>query len=57
MSLTLFARSQVPPFLAYYAALTSNQTMMTEAYNQCRLYRQYLGSDSGLWKREQHRAM
>ena len=40
----------VPPFLAYYAALTSNQTMMTDAYNQCKLYRQYLGSASGLWR-------
>lgn len=42
----------VPPFLAYYAALTSNQTMMQEAYMQCKLYRQYLGSASGLWRRE-----
>ncbi|KAL7409344.1 hypothetical protein BDY24DRAFT_403506 [Mrakia frigida] len=40
----------VPPFLAYYAAMTSNTTMMKDAYDQCRLYRQYLKTDSGLWK-------
>lgn len=29
----------VPPYLAYYAAMTNNQTLMTEAYNQCAQYR------------------
>jgi rhamnogalacturonyl hydrolase YesR len=30
----------VPPFLAYYAAVTNNQTLMTEAYLQCERYRE-----------------
>lgn len=37
--------------LAYWAAITSNTTLMTDAYSQCRVYRQYLKTDSGLWKR------
>lgn len=42
----------VPPFLAYYGALTANYTLINEAYVQCRLYRQYLRDDesSGLWR-------
>ena len=40
----------VPPFLAYYGVLTQNQTLVQEAYDQCRLYRNYLRDDSGLWK-------
>lgn len=42
----------VPPFLAYNGALYGNYTMLWEAYNQCRLYRDYLrdGSAGGLWK-------
>ncbi|KAI9507406.1 Six-hairpin glycosidase [Russula earlei] len=41
----------VPPFLAYYGVTTSNRSMLQEAYEQIKLYRQYL-SDSwanGLW--------
>ncbi|KAI0740138.1 Six-hairpin glycosidase-like protein [Earliella scabrosa] len=40
----------VPPFLAYYGVLTENQTLVQQAYDQCRLYRQYLVDDSGMWK-------
>lgn len=40
----------VPPFLAYYGVLTRNQSLVTEAYNQIRLYRQYLRDDDNLWK-------
>ena len=41
----------VPPFLAYYGALTSNKTLMSEAYNQIKLYRDNLwDSKAGLWK-------
>ncbi|KAL5500891.1 hypothetical protein ACEPAH_9278 [Sanghuangporus vaninii] len=36
----------VPPFLAYYGVLTSNRTMVEEAYNQIKLYRSYLLSDA-----------
>ncbi|KAL5522252.1 hypothetical protein ACEPAF_2109 [Sanghuangporus sanghuang] len=36
----------VPPFLAYYGVLTSNRTMVEEAYNQIKLYRSYLLSNS-----------
>jgi len=39
----------VPPFLAYYAALQNNQTLMQEAYHQISLYRNYLRTSSGLW--------
>ncbi|KIY63982.1 Six-hairpin glycosidase [Cylindrobasidium torrendii FP15055 ss-10] len=42
----------VPPFLAYYGVLNSNQSLVEEAYNQCKLYRDILrDSDNGnLWK-------
>ncbi|KAI0776995.1 Six-hairpin glycosidase-like protein [Trametes elegans] len=42
----------VPPFLAYYGVLTKNETLIQEAYDQCRLYRQYLVDDDagGMWK-------
>jgi hypothetical protein len=32
----------VPPFLAYYGVVRKNTSIILEAYNQCRLYRQYL---------------
>ncbi|GAA5980035.1 hypothetical protein JCM5350_006003 [Sporobolomyces pararoseus] len=32
----------VPPFLAYSGVLSDNSTLLREAYNQCKLYRQYL---------------
>ncbi|KAK4700758.1 hypothetical protein P7C70_g5487, partial [Phenoliferia sp. Uapishka_3] len=39
-----------PPFLAYYGVLTSNQTTIQSAYDQCRLYRSaLLNSTAGLW--------
>ncbi|KAI9451516.1 Six-hairpin glycosidase [Lactarius psammicola] len=42
----------VPPFLAYYGIATGNQSMLQEAYNQVKLYRNYLGDSSagGLWR-------
>ncbi|KAH9083466.1 glycoside hydrolase family 105 protein [Lactarius deliciosus] len=42
----------VPPFLAYYGITTGNQSMLQEAYNQVRLYRNYLRDNSagGLWQ-------
>jgi len=40
----------VPPFLAYYGALTNNRTILQESYNQIRLYRQYLRDNGGLWR-------
>lgn len=44
----------VPPFLAFYGVATGNESLLTEAVKQCRLYRQYLkdnGSDTdGLWR-------
>lgn len=42
----------VPPFLAYYGVLTQNQSLVQQAYDQCRLYRQYLADDDagGMWK-------
>ena len=42
----------VPPFLAYYGVLTQNETLLQIAYDQCRLYRQYLVDDDagGMWK-------
>lgn len=44
-----------PPFLAYYAADTSNITLLREAVNQCQLYRDLLHLDApspfaGLWQ-------
>lgn len=42
----------VPPFLAFYGVLTNNQTMVSQGYEQIKLYRQYLQDTSagGLWK-------
>ncbi|PFH46369.1 hypothetical protein AMATHDRAFT_70070 [Amanita thiersii Skay4041] len=42
----------VPPFLAYYGVLTRNRTLLLEAYNQIKLYRNYLRDShaGGLWK-------
>jgi rhamnogalacturonyl hydrolase YesR len=40
----------VPPFIAYAGALQSNATLLQEAYDQCRLYRDALTDESGLWK-------
>ncbi|GAA5881481.1 hypothetical protein JCM1840_001104 [Sporobolomyces johnsonii] len=42
----------VPPFLAYTGALNSNATLLQTAYDQCRLYRQYLldPAGTGLWR-------
>jgi hypothetical protein len=42
-----------PPFIAYYGALaggSSEATLMQDAYDQCRLYRNYLRDDPGLWR-------
>ncbi|KAI0750887.1 Six-hairpin glycosidase [Daedaleopsis nitida] len=42
-----------PPFIAYYGALQGGDqgsSLLEEAYNQCKLYRQYLSDESGLWK-------
>ncbi|KDN46716.1 hypothetical protein RSAG8_04096, partial [Rhizoctonia solani AG-8 WAC10335] len=41
----------VPPFFAYYGASTSNRTLVAEAYNQLRLYRDVLlDKPTGLWQ-------
>ncbi len=43
----------VPPFIAYYGAVEGGDggaALLTEAYQQCKLYRQYLRDESGLWK-------
>jgi len=41
----------VPPFLAYYGVLTRNRTLVAEAYNQIKLYRNYLRDPKqGMWK-------
>ncbi|KAJ3574544.1 hypothetical protein NP233_g1709 [Leucocoprinus birnbaumii] len=43
----------VPPFIAYYGALQGGddgQQLLQEAYDQCRLYRDALADESGLWK-------
>lgn len=40
----------VPPFLAMYGAIQKNTTVMDEAYNQIKLYRDVLRDGSGLWK-------
>jgi len=45
--------SMVPPFIAYYGALQGGQDgrdLMQTAYDQCRLYRDALKDDSGLWR-------
>lgn len=42
-----------PPFIAYYGALeggSSGAELLQAAYDQCRLYRQYLQDDEGLWR-------
>lgn len=41
-----------PPFIAYYGVLSENETLVQEAYNQIKLYRQYLmdSNAGGLWK-------
>ena len=41
-----------PPFLAYYGAVTQNQTLLQMAYDNCRLYRDALiqdGPTGKLW--------
>lgn len=44
----------VPPFLAYYGAITVNSSLLTAAYTQIKLYREALQdsnkSANGLWK-------
>jgi rhamnogalacturonyl hydrolase YesR len=42
----------VPPFLAYYGVLTANRSLVSDAYNQIRLYRSYLSDAqaNGLWR-------
>ncbi|CAE6421264.1 unnamed protein product [Rhizoctonia solani] len=41
----------VPPFLAYYGASTSNRTLLAEAHNQIKLYRDVLvDKQTGLWQ-------
>jgi rhamnogalacturonyl hydrolase YesR len=42
----------VPPFLAYYGALTENTAHLNEAYHQIKLYRNYLRDTdaNNLWK-------
>ncbi|KAI0347412.1 Six-hairpin glycosidase [Trametopsis cervina] len=42
-----------PPFIAYYGALAGGAVetkLLQEAYDQCRLYRNYLRDESGLWR-------
>ncbi|XP_006457009.1 hypothetical protein AGABI2DRAFT_212258 [Agaricus bisporus var. bisporus H97] len=43
----------VPPFLAYYGIISNNQTLLMEAYNQIKLYRNYL-RDSDAQNRWKH---
>ncbi|PBK87155.1 Six-hairpin glycosidase [Armillaria gallica] len=42
----------VPPFLAYYGVLTENETLVSEAYNQIRVYRNNLRDTNAnnLWQ-------
>lgn len=41
----------VPPFLAYYGALTGNKTILQESFDQVRLYRDALRDEkTGLWR-------
>lgn len=42
--------AQVPPFLAYWGVAVSDKATVSEAYNQIKLYRSHLKSDSGAWK-------
>lgn len=42
-----------PPFIAYFGALQGGESglgLMQYAYQQCKLYRNYLKDDSGLWR-------
>ncbi|UZJ51095.1 hypothetical protein CBS101457_000415 [Exobasidium rhododendri] len=44
----------IPPFLAYYAVATQNESLLRDAIQQCRLYRQVLRANTsqewnGLW--------
>ena len=42
-----------PPFMAYSCALQGGGDawhLLVQAYDQCRLYRNYLRDDSGLWR-------
>lgn len=42
-----------PPFIAYYGALQGGDTawwLLQLAYDQCRLYRNYLRDEPGLWR-------
>ncbi len=43
----------VPPFLAYYGVMSRNRTLLIEAYNQIKLYRNYL-SDPKAQQRWKH---
>ncbi|KAG8709017.1 hypothetical protein FRC09_000911 [Ceratobasidium sp. 395] len=40
----------VPPFLAYYGVINGNQTLLQEAYNQVKLYRDALLDGTGMWQ-------
>jgi len=41
----------VPPFLAYYGAMTGNRTLLEQAHDQARLYRDHLrDKKTGLWR-------
>lgn len=43
----------VPPFIAYFGALQGGDTelsLLQAAYDQCRLYRDELRDDGGLWR-------
>lgn len=40
----------VPPFLAYYGAVTSNKTLIAESFNQIKLYREVLLDKAGYWQ-------
>jgi len=42
--------AMVPPYLAYYGALMRNDSVTQAAYDQCRLYRQYMTNGTGLWR-------
>ena len=41
-----------PPYIAYFGMISQNQTLLSEAYNQISLYRNYLrdSSANNLWK-------
>jgi len=41
----------VPPFLAYYGVISRNRTLLSESYNQIKLYRNYLRDPTAnMWK-------